>query len=109
MNHFYRPLALAALAASCLTSISQAQIDTLAEHQRSADSPSPAKLVEVVRTVTRPFIDVNAVKGAGYVPLFGCVTGQDHGAMGIHYLNLGLVGDGLIDAQHPEATKLSPL
>jgi len=61
-----------------------------------ADEPghnhhSSSKLVQVVRQNTAQFIDVNNTKAAGYQPLFGCVTGPDHGAMGIHYLNLGLV------------------
>src|SRR5690348_16400887 len=56
-----------------------------------ADEPahnhaSPSKLVQIVRQNTAQFIDVNNVKGAGYQPLFGCVSGPDHGAMGIHYL-----------------------
>lgn len=78
-----------------------------AEHEHD-ESPSPAKLVEIVRNVTRPFIDVNAVTRAGYTPLFGCVSGPEHGAMGVHYINLGLVGDGEIDAQHPEAIIYEP-
>ncbi|MBS1830440.1 MAG: PEP-CTERM sorting domain-containing protein [Acidobacteria bacterium] len=78
-----------------------------AEHEHDA-SPSPAKLVEIVRNATRQFIDVNAVTSAGYTPLFGCVSGPDHGAMGVHYINLALVGDGEIDAQRPEAIIYEP-
>ena len=70
---------------------------------------SPSKLVQIVRENTAQFIDVNNVKGAGYQPLFGCVSGPDHGAMGIHYLNLGLVGDGLLDARTPEALIYEPV
>jgi hypothetical protein len=70
---------------------------------------SPSKLVEIVRQNTAQFIDVNNTKGAGYQPLFGCVSGPDHGAMGIHYLNLGLVGDGLLDATTPEALIYEPV
>lgn len=69
---------------------------------------APAKLVEIVRTATRSFIDVNAAAVSGYTPLFGCVTGPDHGAMGIHYINTTLVGDGEIDAEHPEAIIYEP-
>ena len=70
---------------------------------------SPSKLVQIVRQSTAQFIDVNNTKGAGYQPLFGCVSGPDHGAMGIHYLNLGLVGDGLLDASTPEALIYEPV
>jgi len=66
----------------------------------------PAKLVQVVRDATRPYIDVNAA--VGYEPAFGCVSGPDHGAMGIHYINSDLVGDGEVDATRPEALIYEP-
>jgi hypothetical protein len=59
-----------------------------------AEHASPAKLVEIVREATRQFIDVNNAGPAGYEPFLGCVSGQDHGAMGVHYVNGTLVGDG---------------
>jgi hypothetical protein len=69
---------------------------------------APAKLVQVVRDATRKFIDVNAATAANYQPMFGCVTGPDHGAMGVHYVNGALVGDGEIDASKPEALIYEP-
>ena len=78
--------------------------DSNAEHAHAA----PAKLVQVVREATREFIDVNEAGLAGYGPLFGCVSGPDHGAMGVHYVNPTLVGDGQIDASHPEALIYEP-
>jgi hypothetical protein len=68
----------------------------------------PAKLVQLVRDVTRQFTDVNAATAAGYQPFLGCVTGPDHGAMGVHYVNGPLVGDGLIDASKPEVLIYEP-
>jgi len=56
-----------------------------------------------------PLVGVNAAITAGYGPFLGCVSGPDHGAMGVHYVNGGLVGDGLIDASHPEALIYEPL
>ena len=76
--------------------------------EHAHESASPAKLVDVVRNATRQFVDVNAATRAGYVPLFGCVTGPDHGAMGVHYINTTLVGDGEIDGQRPEAIIYEP-
>ena len=73
-------------------------------HEHSA----PAKLVEIVRNATRHFVDVNAATAANYQPLFGCVSGPDHGAMGVHYINLSLYGDGEIDASRPEAIIYEP-
>jgi len=72
-------------------------------HQQSL-----SKLVQIVREATQQFSEVSAATAAGYAPFLGCVTGPDHGAMGIHYLNGQLVGDGEIDARHPEALIYEP-
>jgi hypothetical protein len=69
---------------------------------------APAKLVQTVRNATEQFINVNAAIAAGYQPLFGCVSGPDQGAMGVHYINLGLYSDGMIDATRPEALIYEP-
>jgi hypothetical protein len=76
--------------------------------QAPHDHAAPAKLVQIVREATQQFIDVNNA-GPDYIPLFGCVSGPDHGAMGIHYLNLSLVGDGEIDELQPEALIYEPV
>ena len=55
---------------------------------------SSAKLVQLVRDATKQFVDVNVATAAGYQPFLGCVSGPDHGAMGNHYVNGALVGDG---------------
>jgi hypothetical protein len=78
-----------------------------ADHEHGASSP--AALVQIVRDATRQFIDVNAATAAGYGPFLGCVSGPDHGAMGVHYVNGGFVGDGQIDATKPEALIYEPL
>jgi hypothetical protein len=76
-----------------------------ANHDHNHDAPS--KLVRIVRAATQQYIDVNNA-GPDYIPLFGCVSGPDHGAMGIHYVNLSLL-DGQIDAEHPEALIYEPV
>jgi hypothetical protein len=68
----------------------------------------PAKLVQMVRDATLRFADVNVATAAGYQPFLGCVTGPDHGAMGVHYVNGALVGDGQIDVTKPEALIYEP-
>jgi hypothetical protein len=45
---------------------------------------APGGLVDVVREVTRPFLNPAAASDAGYGPLLGCVSGQQDGAMGQH-------------------------
>lgn len=58
--------------------------------------------VETVREATGTFHDLNTAKAAGYRMLYGCVSGPDQGAMGIHFVNGALV-DGTLDPSHPEA------
>ncbi len=59
-------------------------------------------LVREVRQATRDFFDPNAAMAAGYGSAGSCVSGPQEGAMGIHFPNGTLVGDGELDAQHPE-------
>jgi len=82
---------------------------TFAQEPSHAMHHAPAQLVQDVREATAQFIDVNNAGPAGYEPVFGCVTGPDHGAMGIHYVNGTLVGDGEIDVAHPEALIYEPV
>lgn len=72
------------------------------------DAQVPAKLVQDVRDATRQFQDVNAAISAGYGQFLGCVSGPDHGAMGIHYVNGDLVKNGAIDVSHPQALIYEP-
>jgi hypothetical protein len=59
-------------------------------------------LVAAVRLATRDFHDVGAAIGAGYTSAGSCVSGPQEGAMGIHYPNGALVGDGVLDPLRPE-------
>lgn len=90
-----------------LTGSATAAEDSHENHARHGGN-APAKLVEKVREATRQFADVNAAIRAGYKPLFGCISGPDHGAMGVHYINTDLVGDGKIDVSMPEAIIYEP-
>lgn len=78
-------------------------IPLFAQESSHADHAVPAKLVRDVRKATRQFLDANNAGPAGYGPAFGCVSGPDHGAMGIHSVNGTLVGDGQIKLETPEA------
>jgi hypothetical protein len=75
-----------------------AAADDMEQMHASHVNTAPARLVELVRLATQQFLDVNAATAAGYQPFLGCVTGPDHGAMGIHFVNGALEGDGQIDA-----------
>jgi hypothetical protein len=68
----------------------------------------PNALVKVVREITEQYKDVAVAKAAGYALAFGCVSGPDTGAMGLHYVNMPLVLDGEIDAKRPEIILYEP-
>ena len=51
--------------------------------------------VKLVRESTARFRDVAVAEAEEYVLQFGCVSGPDAGAMGIHFVNMPLVFDGV--------------
>jgi hypothetical protein len=79
-----------------------------ASMDHAAQAQAPPELVQVVRTATQKYADVNAAVNAGYHPVLGCVSGSDHGAMGVHYLNASLL-NGTLDATQPQALIYEPL
>lgn len=65
--------------------------------------------VKVVRDSTRRFRDVSVAIAEGYQLQFGCVSGSDEGAMGVHFVNGPLVADGVLDATRPELLVYEPM
>lgn len=62
------------------------------EHQRlpaaAYDSDYDSALAGKVRAATAEYRNINIAHAAGYsVPATTCVSGPDHGAMGIHWAN----------------------
>jgi len=107
---YARSCALGVLTASAASSPSALADESVAKHH----SPDPAKgrsaeLIRIVREATARFRDSTAAEAEGYKLQFGCVTGPDVGAMGLHYVNLPLVGDGELDASRPEIVIYEPL
>lgn len=112
-----RHLALAALAAALVTGLAgppaRAQGATphaSLRHGGGEDRKGPPNvLVQAVREATERFQDVAAAEAEGYALMFGCVSGPDGGAMGLHYVNLALVTDGVLDPARPEIVIYEPL
>src|SRR5262245_47255161 len=80
-------------------------------HGQSA-SPNRSEasaLVQIVRDSTERFKEVAFAEAEGYHLQFGCVSGSDSGAMGLHFVNGPLVGDGEVDATRPEIVIYEPL
>ena len=78
------------------------------DHAAPSQKEKADTLVAIVRAATERFKDVEVAKAEGYALQFGCVSGPDAGAMGLHYVNMALVGDGLIDATRPEIVIYEP-
>jgi hypothetical protein len=68
----------------------------------SAASEPAGALVNTVRLATERFQDVGEATAAGYVDSLLCVSGPEEGAMGVHFANADLIGDGDLDPQRPE-------
>lgn len=83
---------------------SQPAAATQHEQGEVADGP----LTRAVRQATSSLQDPQAAVGAGYALASGCVSGPEEGAMGVHYVNEALVGDGALDAAKPEALVYEP-
>lgn len=102
-------------AALCASSVHAQAPDSHGESTWSKDTP-PAQgpLLKLVRDWTKQFKDVSVAEGAGYHLLFGCVTGPDAGAMGLHYVNMDLVAnppmtaDGEPDPTRPQIVVYEP-
>jgi hypothetical protein len=75
----------------------------------TADQQSKqSALIKIVRDSTERFRDVTEAEREGYALQFGCVSGPDQGAMGLHYVNGDLVGKGLVDATRPQIVIYEP-
>ena len=77
--------------------------------EMTADQLSKAgALIKVVRDSTERFKDVKVALAEGYALQFGCVSGPDDGAMGLHYVNSTYVNSGILDATHPQIVIYEP-
>jgi hypothetical protein len=77
---------------------------SLDKHKRGA-----GELVRIVRETTARYRDVTVAEADGYHLDFGCVSGSEWGAMGLHYVNMEHVGDGKLDPRRPEIVIYEPL
>ena len=99
---------LSSIAAATLFAGSATETIASTQAQCKDHRAAPAKLVQIVREATEQFIDVNAAAPAGYKPAFGCVSGPDQGAMGVHYINGTHLTSPGVDATQPQALIYEP-
>ena len=69
---------------------------------------NPGALVAKVRESNERFKDVAVAEAEGYALQFGCVSGDDFGAMGLHYVNGDLVNSGVLDPTRPQIVIYEP-
>ena len=70
--------------------------------QQEEITDQQSALLKIVREATARFQNVKQAENEGYRLEFGCVSGDDFGAMGLHYVNDALVGAGVVEAAHPQ-------
>ena len=88
---------------------SHAHVFNSQQHQLATGQQNRASaLIKIVRESTERFKDVSVAEREGYVLQFGCVSGPDSGAMGLHYVNGALVGSGVVDATRPQIVIYEP-
>jgi hypothetical protein len=79
------------------------------QHEKTAEQKSQASaLIKIVRDSTERFKDVAVAEREGYALGFGCVSGDDYGAMGLHYINGNILNEGTIDATRPQIVIYEP-
>ena len=110
-GRFTTGLTVSILAVFALSAVPSARAVGQADHPHAAATQQQGinDLVAVVRESTERFKDVAVAEAAGYALQFGCVSGGDSGAMGLHYVNGPLVMDGELDPTRPEIVIYEPL
>jgi hypothetical protein len=68
-------------------------------------------LIKKVHDATARYKDINFAlyKEKGWAVATPCVSGPDHGAMGIHVVQGSRISDGILDPKYPEALIYEPL
>jgi hypothetical protein len=98
----------ALLLIGCSPSLALAQADHMhgsslqREEQRPDQKARAGALITAVQAATERFRDSRVAEGEGYGLQFGCVSGSDYGAMGLHFVNFDKVLDGELDVANPE-------
>jgi len=107
-------VALSALTLAATPSLALAQGDhshggpTQSQAQTAEQKAKAGELINAVRQATEQFQNVAFAESLGYGLQFGCVSGGDYGAMGLHFVNFSYVDD-VLDVNKPEIILYEPL
>jgi hypothetical protein len=75
----------------------------------NASTLGPTPLLDKVRLATGRYLDINTARQEGFVPATPCVSGPSEGAMGVHFVLPARIGDGVLNAEQPEALIYEPM
>ena len=78
-------------------------------HDQTSNDRGQNALVAAVRGATERFRDPASAEQEGYHQMFGCVSGGEFGAMGLHFVNGALIGDDVLDPTRPEIVIYEPM
>jgi hypothetical protein len=112
----YSTMALALLGVGALPARAQDGHTNMVTPQTGELTPDQKSkagaLIKKVRDATDRFQNVEAAELAKYELLFGCVSGDSAGAMGLHYVNLPLLDkvnqSGVMEVNHPQIVIYEP-
>jgi hypothetical protein len=118
MGRVFRQVRFSAVAAALLLSGSASRAFAQTDHDHAPTGQQQEQtleqksrgnaLVQIVRQVTTGFQTPDSLPQE-YQLVLGCVSGGDFGAMGLHFLNMSLVGDGEVNKYTPEIVLYEPL
>ena len=112
IQRFVKPIQYSVIAAIVLVGAGASRMMAQQDHGHSQGDDSSkdqqAALIKVVRQATERYKNVAAAQAAGYSLQFGCVSGPDFGAMGMHFVNGAFVNDAIIDPMRPEIVIYEP-
>jgi len=113
VKQFHCPaIAVALMSVGQLPALAQdahAHIQAPQNTELTADQKSKARtLLKRVRDATERFQNVEVAEADGYELLFGCVSGDSVGAMGLHYVNMDLVNKGEVKLNRPQIVIYEP-
>jgi len=99
---WYAVIAFALVNICFLRAVAQDAHQHAAPAQNEQTQSQQSALLRSVRQATERFRDVRVAESEGYRLEFGCVSGDDFGAMGLHYVSDTLVGNGIVDVNRPQ-------
>src|SRR5438094_10437844 len=106
----YSMIALALMSVCLSRALAQDHSHTsTTQNQELTANQNASALIRIVRESTERFKDVSVAQAEGYALQFGCVSGSDSGAMGLHFVNGDLVNAGVIDATRPQIVIYEPM